>query len=60
MNTYEINLTFKNHEEAEKWIEENCMEDGRRKYNGEFILMICHERSVHSDEETITRICTVV
>lgn len=59
MNIHKINLTFKNHEDCQKWIDENCMEDGRQKYKGEFIVMICHECSVHSDEETITEIYTV-
>lgn len=55
MNNYEINLTFKNNEESEKWIQENCP-DGR--YKGGVILMIQREGSIFDDEVTIKSITT--
>ncbi len=56
MKTYEINKTFKNYEECQKWEEENCP---NRTYNGEMVLMISHEESYGSSEITITSIMTI-
>lgn len=56
MKKYEINLTFKNIEESEKWVRENCP-NGR--YKDEVILMIQRESSVFSDEVTISNITTI-
>lgn len=55
MNNHEINLTFKNVEESEKWVQENCPNG---TYQDEVILMIQREASVFDDEVTIKSITT--
>ncbi len=55
MKTYEINKEFANHEECEKWEEENCPD---RTYDGNAILMISHEETFGSPKVTLTTIMT--
>ncbi len=55
MKTYKLNLTFENHEQVQKWIDENIID---RKYNGEPIMMLCHEQTA-TGEEKITEIITI-
>ena len=59
MKTYHINKHFNSHKECEKWEEENLTVDGRQMYNGEYILMTCHDSAIGSDEITLTDIITV-
>ena len=53
MITFEINKTFKNYKECEKWEEENCPD---RNYQGHPILIIMHKQTLGSEEVTITTI----
>ena len=58
MKTYTINKVFDTQEECNKWELEN-LEDGGRKYNGEYVLMVMHESTVADDKVILTEIITV-
>lgn len=56
MKNYELNLTFKNHEEMEQWEQNNCPNG---TYKGEFIMMMSKESSVFNDEIKLLSITTI-
>lgn len=59
MKTYVLNLEFNSHAECEKWEKENLYVNGRQMYNGEYILMVCHEQKAGDDKIILTEIMTV-
>ena len=56
MLTFEINKTFANDEEAQKWEDENLPE---REYQGHPVLMVNKSASVKSPEVTIEKIVCI-
>lgn len=56
MLTIEINKTFKNQAECDKWKEENLPD---RKYKGHVVLCVNQECSVFNDEVKITNIMVI-
>ena len=56
MITIEINKTFKNQAECDKWKEENLPDC---KYKGHVVLCVNQECSVFSDEVKITNIMVI-
>ena len=56
MKTHTLNLTFKNEQESNQWVEQNCP---NMTYNGECILMINRSSNAFDDEVTIVSIYTI-
>lgn len=56
MNFIEINKTFKNLAECNKWEDENLKDN---EYQGKKIMMIMHDEVFGSDEVILTEIITV-
>lgn len=59
MHEYVLNLKFNSIKECDEWEREHLYEDGRMKYNGEFVLMVNHSSSIGSDETTLVSVITV-
>lgn len=59
MHEHVLNLKFNSIKECDEWEKEHLYEDGRMKYNGEFILMVNHSSSIGSDEVTLVSVFTV-
>lgn len=53
MITFNLNKTFKNHAECEKWETENIKDN---HYNGYVVLCVMHQCACGSEEETLTSI----
>ena len=58
MHTYTLNLKFNSQKECDEWEKKNLTVNGRRMYNGEYILMVMHDSVLGEDGVVLTEIIT--